>query len=472
MKTEGHRGNAVNVCRFLRSAHRTRRAIAVKRCLMTLSVVAVLAATAGSIDRAHFTELNRKARELSRQKDWPGLRAALIEIGQEMPAPTPAYMLRMASVETHLGNNGEAIQWLKRYAAMGLRYDVAADEGLKPLLAEAAFAPVAEEMKARTMHVQKAEAVCTIPLPDLMPEDLTFDKLSRTFVVSSIQHHGLYRISLPRAGAVECGVKEIPLEDQATAWPVLAVSADTNRNLLWMTASAMPGFTGFAKEDQGKAALFAIDGHSGKVLRRFDLASSGPAVLGDMSVAPNGTVYLSDSVGGGIYRVQGELKGATLEKIGGDFFSPQTPVLAHDGKRLFVPDYSMGIGIVELPNANTTIDQSKLNASRRLEYLPHPENVAVTGLDGLYLDGDSLVGIQNGTEPERIVRFRLNSAQTEITSSEVIEQSTDRLGDPTHVVGLDGWFYVSANVGWDKVDDHGQLKSGQHFTAPILLRFR
>src|SRR5215472_17947577 len=111
----------------------------VKCCLMTVSVAAAFAATAGSIERAHFAELNRKARELSRQKDWPGLRAVLIEIGQEMPAPTPAYMLRMASVETHLGDNGEAIHWLKRYAAMGLGYDVAADEGLKPLLAEAAF---------------------------------------------------------------------------------------------------------------------------------------------------------------------------------------------------------------------------------------------------------------------------------------------------------------------------------------------
>jgi hypothetical protein len=346
---------------------------------------------------------------------------------------------------------------------MGLKYDVAQDDDLKPLLTDAAYAALAEEMKARTKPVQKAEGVCAIPLPDLMPEDLTFDKTSGTFVVSSIQHHTLYRITLPKAGAAECGVKEIALEDQAKRWPVLAVSADAKRNLLWMTACAMPGFSGFPKEDDGKAALFAVDGANGKVVRRFDLSTGGPAVLGDMSITQDGTVYLTDSIGGGVYRVQGDLKSATLEKIGGDFFSPQTPVLAGDGRRLFVPDYSMGIGVVDLAYASSP---------GQLSYLPHPETVAVTGLDGLFREGDSLIGIQNGTEPERIVRFHLNSAQTEIVSAEVVEQSTDRLGDPTHVVGLNGWFYVSANVGWNRIDNHGQLKPGEHFTAPILLRFR
>jgi len=322
---------------------------------------------------------------------------------------------------------------------------------------------VALQMKDRTKPVQKAEGVCAFPLADLMPEDLTFDKTSGTFVVSSIQHHTLYRVTLPKAGSGECGLKEIPLEEEAKRWPVLAVSADATRHLLWMTASAMPGFTGFPKEDEGKAALFAIDAATGKTVRRFDLNSGGPAVLGDMSVAADGAVYMTDSIGGGVYRVKGDLKTATLEKIAGDLFSPQTPVPAGDGKRLFVADYSMGIAVVDL---------TRPNPPGQLYYLSHHERIAVTGIDGLCLLGDSLVAIQNGTDPERIVRFQLNPAQTEITSAEVIEQSTERLGDPTHVVALNGWFYVSANVGWNKVDDHGQLKKDEHFTAPVLLRFR
>jgi hypothetical protein len=431
--------------------------------LPTIILAAACVMPACALDRAHFIELNKKARELSQQKDWKGLRAALIEIGREMPAPTPIYLLRMASVEAHLGNNAEAIAWMKKYAAMGLKYDVAQDDDLKPLQADPAFAPVATEMKSRTKPVQRAEAMCAIPLPDLMPEDLTFDSGAKTFVVSSIQHHSLYRVTFPKAGAAECGLQEIPLEEQAKRWPTLAVSYDAKRNLLWLTAAAMPGFTGYAKEDEGKSALLAVDGGSGKVVRRFDLATGEPAVLGDMSVAVDGSVYLSDSIGGGVYRVKGELATAKLEKIADGFFSPQTPALAGDGKRLFVADYSMGIAVVDL---------TRENPAGQLSYLAHPESVAVTGLDGLYLAGDSLIGIQNGTEPERIVRYDLNPAQTAITSAEVVEQSTQRLGDPTHVTGLNGWLYATANVGWNKIDDHGQLKPGEKFTPPVLLRFR
>ena len=424
--------------------------------------VLLCAASLSALDRAHFMELNKKGSEQAKQKDWKGLRETLLAIGQELQWPTPIYLLRMASVETHLGNTAEAIRWMQKYADMGLKFDVAQDEDLKPLASEPAFAAVEQTMKDRSQPIQAAEAVCALPLADLMPEDITFDKMSGSFVVSSIQHHSLFRVTLPQAGSGECGLKELPLEDPAKRWPVLAVSADPARNLLWMTASAMPEFAGFPKEDDGKTTLFAIDAATGKTVRRFDL-SSHPAVLGDMSVAADGAVYVSDSIGGGVYRMRGDVKTAALEKIAGDFFSPQTPALAADGKRLFVADYSVGIAVVDLTQANL---------SGQLTYLPHPQSVAVTGLDGMYLSGDSLIGIQNGTEPPRIMRFRLNSAQTAIVSGEVIEQSTRRLGEPTHVTQLNGWFYVSANVGWDKVDDSGKLKAGEHFTAPLILRFR
>jgi hypothetical protein len=94
----------------------------------------------------------------------------------------------------------------------------------------------------------------------------------------------------------------------------------------------------------------------------------------------------------------------------------------------------------------------------------------VVGLDGLYPNGDSLIGIQNGTQPERIMRLLMNPAQTEITRAEVIHQIGQF--DPTHAVQVDGWFYATAHVGWSKVDDNtGQLKPGEKFTPPVLLRF-
>ena len=420
-----------------------------------------------SLNRAHYNELVIKSRELTRQQDWKAVREVYSQIVEEMGVATPAYMRRIASVELLLGHKAEAIRWMELYASTGMGYDVANDNVLKPLATEPGYQKVAEQMKARTAPVQKAELVCVLPLADIMPEDITYEKRSGTFIVSSIQHHTLYRVTLPKHGEKECGMQEMALDDSLKRWPTMALASDAKHNLLWVTTSAIPDFAGFQlagfpKGDSGKASLLVLNATGGKLVRRFDLGNAdAPALLGDMLLAEDDSIYVTDGLGGGVYRVRGNIETAKLEKIGGDFINPQTPVLARDGKRLFVSDYLAGIGVIDL-NASP---------SQHFEYLPHPENIAVSGLDGLYLDGDSLVGMQNGATPGRLIRLRLNKAQTEIVSAEVLEQSTDRLGEFTHAVLMNGMFYVSANVGWDKVDDHGRLRSGEQFTTPIILRF-
>jgi sugar lactone lactonase YvrE len=444
-----------------------------RKLVVTFLSALMLAGSTSSygIDKTRYRELFQKFGEAAKQKNWQAARDVLTEIGRELPASTPRYMLSVATIEARLGHKDEALKWIEKYVATGLSFDPSKDEDLKELMAAGTGTNIAALMKERSLPVTNAEFVCELPQANTMPEDIAYLKSSDaksagSFYVSSIQHHTVYRVSLPKAGSRQCAMEELPLPPDAKRWPTLALSADPTRNVLWVAASAMPGFSGFPKEDEGKAMLMAIDPKSGKMLRRFDPGTTGPAVLGDMCVTDQGTVYVTDSVGGGVYRLQGDLQTAKLEKIADGLFSPQTPVLSRDGKRLFVADYTMGIAVIDLPAVGVA-----LNPSAKLNYLPHPENVAVVGLDGLYRSGDSLIGIQNGTQPERILRFQMNAVQTEITSDEVIHQIEQF--DPTHAVEVDGWFYATANVGWSKVDDNtGQLRPGEKFTPPVLLKFR
>jgi hypothetical protein len=438
--------------------------------LLFLSALMLVSTQSYAIDKARYRELFQKLGEAAKQKNWQSAREVLTEIGRELPAPTPRYLLSVATVEAKLGHKDEALRWIQKYVATGLSFDPSRDEDLKALMTESG-GRIAFLMQERSLPVSNAEFVCELPQADTMPEDIAYlkgpgPKPAGGFYISSVQHHTIYRVSLPKAGSRQCSMEELPLPSDAKRWPTLAISADPTRKVLWVTASAMPGFTGIAKEEQGKAVLMEIDPISGKVLHRFDPGATGPAVLGDMCVTENGTVYVTDSIGGGVYRLHGDLQTAKLEKIADGLFSPQTPVLSRDGKRLFVADYTMGIAVIDFPVAGAAP-----SLSAKLNYLPHPGNVAVVGLDGLYRNGDSLIGIQNGTEPERILRFLLDPAQTEITGDQVIHQVGHL--DPTHAVEVDGWFYATSNVGWSKVDDNtGQLKPGEKFTPPALLRFR
>lgn len=436
-----------------------------KKLCIALAAALICTSSANAIDKARYVELFKKVTALAKQKNWQGARDVLTEIGRELPAPTPRYLLIVASIEARMGHKAEAQKWVQKYVATGLSYDFMKDDDLKEILSDEEGQKMLTQMKQQNKPIEKTEFVCSLPQADTMPEDIAYIKDSKaggSFFVSSIQRHTLYRVTLPKAGSKECAMQEVPLPDDAKRWPTLAVSADPKRKVFWMTADAMPGFSGFPKEDSGKAALFEIDVNSGSVLHRYTPETSGPSVLGDMQVTSDGTVYVTDSIGGGVYRLRGNPDTARLEKIADGLFSPQTPALARDGKRLFVADYTMGIAVIDLTAGPTA----------KVNYLPHPENVAVVALDGLYLSGDSLIGIQNGTDPVRILRLNLNHAQTEITSAEVIEQNTERMGDPTHAVPVGGWFYVSANVGWSKVDDDtGKLRDGEKFTPPVLLRF-
>jgi hypothetical protein len=424
-------------------------------------VVAALllcAVSAFSLDRARFLELNKKGRELRQKQDWKGVREVLLEIGRELPSPTPMFILRMASVETRLGNHAQALMWMQRYVDMGLSYDISADDDLKPLLSDPRWKPVAEKMKAAAQPVLHGQKICSLPITDLMPEDIASDSTGRMLYVSSVLHHSLYRVTLPAASEENCHLSEVSLPATARRWPTLAVSFDNSRNLLWMTSSAMPGFASNPRGDDGKSALLAVDPRSGSVLHRYDLPAAAPGVLGDMTVTPQGNVFVTDSMGGGVYRVQGDLNEARMEKIADGFFSPQTPTMAADGKRLFVADYAIGIAIIDLSDHN------------KISYLTMPEKVAATGLDGLLRVGDTLIGVQNGTQPARIVRYRLNHEQTRVESAEVLAQG-EMLGEPTHAVAVNGKIFVTANVGWNRIDDHGNLKPNEKFTAPYLLVF-
>jgi hypothetical protein len=47
-------------------------------------------------------------------------------------------------------------------------------------------------------------------------------------------------------------------------------------------------------------------------------------------------------------------------------------------------------------------------ASRSISVLPGPDTVVTMGIDGLYYHDGSLIGIQNGLTPHRVVRLKLS----------------------------------------------------------------
>jgi hypothetical protein len=128
-----------------------------------------------------------------------------------------------------------------------------------------------------------------------------------------------------------------------------------------------------------------------------------------------------------------------------------------DGKHIFVPDYVRGIGVLEI-------------ATKHVRWLPMGGRFALNGIDGMYFDRGTLIAVQNGTSPERVVAFAVDPSLTRIESETIIERSTGTLGDPTHGVIIDKDFYYIANSGWDAIDDRGNMKPAAKPSVPRIMR--
>ena len=108
--------------------------------------------------------------------------------------------------------------------------------------------------------------------------------------------------------------------------------------------------------------------------------------------------------------------------------------------------------------------------TKQVAWIPTEGKHALSGIDGLYAVGNLLLATQNGTSPERVVRFALNESTTRVISEDTLERATPTLGDPTHGVVVGNDFYYIANAGWDVLDEHGNLVEGKILPIARVMR--
>jgi hypothetical protein len=239
---------------------------------------------------------------------------------------------------------------------------------------------------------------------------------------------------------------------------VFALGQDPRGANLWVTTATIAVSPPYTPQEADRSAVLALDRRSGALRARYELPGGERHAFGDMTVGPDGTAYVSDGLGGGVFTIRPGT-GSKLETLvePGNLGSPQTPALTGDGLTLLVPDYQRGIARVSIRR-------------RSVSWLQRPPELALFGIDGMYLEGRTLVAIQNGTAPERIVVIRLNRALDRVDSWSVLLARTPGLGDPTHGCLRHGEFYFIANSGWDQFEDDGKRVADVVPTAPEIWR--
>ncbi len=356
----------------------------------------------------------------------------------------------LAGLEARAGRRDLALGWLRAAAATGLARPFASDSAFTRWREEPDFREVGALFAANARPVAQAQVAIVLPDTAMLAEDL-LSRGAGSFLVSSI-HRGTI-LAVGRDGHAQNW-----FAGASDTWGIYALGRDAARGLVWASTAAGPECARWTAADSGRTAVFALTEDGARIVRRVELPrAAARQILGDFTVAPDGTVYACESLGGAVYRLAPSAAAFETLVAPGAFRSPQGAALAADGARLYVADYARGIAEVRL-------------ADGAVRWLPKPYTLASGGIDGLHRVGRRLYAVQNGTEPRRVLELTLDASGGAITAWRTLESGSPRLGEPNHAVVAGGALWFLGDSGWDRVDDAGVLRSPPGSRPPVVLR--
>ncbi len=334
----------------------------------------------------------------------------------------------------------DAIAIAQEIAERGLALEMPAHEAFDRMKAEPAFAAITARMAANMAPIGDARVVLDISDTELLPEAIVKGRQGAT-IIGSVRTGKIIEIGSKGSQRVlataDGGVFDVEPRGNAV-WAVI------NNQLAYENAGA----------EQAFASVMAFDRETGARIREIRAAESD-ALLGDLEIAKDGTIYASDSITPRIYRMTAN--GETLDVFTADarLVNPQGLALVEKRHRLFLADYLAGLFVIDTESGAVTP-------------IANPSSAHLGGIDGLYYYKGSLIGVQNGTTPQRIVRIALNKAGDVAERLDVLAQNLEGWNEPTHgYVDGDEFVYI-ATSNWPAYDDESNIREGATL-APLRI---
>jgi hypothetical protein len=337
----------------------------------------------------------------------------------------PRLQFELAAALASSGAHDDALARLERIALWGFIYRPDQRKEFEALKTLPRFQSVMARFVENAAPIGKPELAFTLEQKALIAEGLAFDAKTKRFFVSSVREKKIFAID--RHGQATAFVSG--LEDGA-----FGMAIDAKRGVLWVASSSLPQVEGFREE---RAALLKIDLATGRVLSTLRL--NGKHVFGDVTVAPDGEVFVSDSVAPDIYHLEND---ALKLFIRGSFRSPQG--LAATSRYLYLADYGNGLFAID-------------RRTRDAVPLTMPPDISLLGVDGIYLVNDrTLVATQNGTNPMRVLRLTLSPDGLGIESMQTLAANHPPMTDVTLGTLASGAFHFIANAQWEAWTEKGE----------------
>ncbi|HLP64386.1 TPR end-of-group domain-containing protein [Flavobacterium sp.] len=357
----------------------------------------------------------------------------------------PTYTYNLASAFALNGKESEAIATLKKVVLMNHTTAFETDDDFKSIANTSGFQQVLALKKSQEQTISNSDKVVSLSEKEVHPEGLEFLSKSNVWLASSIRKRKIVSFDLKTG---KC--KDWFTDNQLYA--VFSMKKDANEQFLWVATSALPEMERFTSDLEGKAAVLKIDIATKKVVQRFEIA--GNHVFGDLYVTKNNVVYVSDSNKPILYKIENDVMSEWIS-LENEAYNLQGITMNSEQNLLFVADYLKGIVAISLRD----------NERR---WFTFPEGTIGKGIDGLCFYNHSLIAVQNGVKPIRLVRFHLNEVGTEIISYQNIDNNRPEFNEPALATIVKDKLYFFANSPWQFYDKNGNLDASK-IENPMLF---
>ncbi len=285
--------------------------------------------------------------------------------------------------------------------------------------------------------------------PEFLPEGIAYDDRTSALYLGSVRKAHIIRIVPP--GVV----------DQTIISPdlgaVFGMRINKQHDQLWIASGVVPELDAAHKPESDSASIMMYSiGDRVRLAGRYQLNDEKNHLFGDLIIDDDGKIITTDSIGGGVYKLHPDTRKFETLVAPGVLYSPQGLALAENGRQLYIADYRRGLYLFDLAHNNhkrfTTLDDATLY-----------------GIDGLYRHGDSLIAIQNGIKPHRVVQIPLNEQGVPISPVNILAMNLDGMDEPTLGSLSGNRFYFVANSQWYRFADPNNPPKAEDLTGPRIM---
>ena len=348
-----------------------------------------------------------------------------------------------AVVHTMLGERDAALAELKSLVGRRLGIVPARGAGFDSLWDDPEFKALRDRLAADEVRTSNAPVAFRLNDARLLPEGIAFDSVGKRYYLGSLAQRKIV-VTDGRGPARDFSQPTDKLD------VVLGLTVDAPGRALF--AVSTNGFEDSAKIERRNAVL-RYDLRTGRLVSRHDAPAAKQ--LNDVAVASDGTLYATDSEASSLFRMR------PGESVLTPFGTPGAArgangIAAAPNGALFVT-LTTGIGRID----------PRDGAVRRLD---QPDSVVTGGIDGLYWYRGDLVGVQNSTNPGRVIRIRLDPDGQRVVGLTVLQSHHHpEFAEPTTGAIVGGAIQVLANTHVGQYQPDGTVKDPETLRPTAVL---